>query len=252
MVRLVALGGLALINAAGAVVAEQRRRLALLALLGSTGERGLTRDKLLGYLWPEHPAEHARHALEQLLYHLRRQVSDNLFLGRDPLRIDPRVVAVDVVEFEAAVAEGEHARAVELYRGPFLDGFYLNAAPAFEVWVEGERARLAAAQMRALVRLAEQEREAGHHTAEIECWRRVSQVDPIGSRAALGLMRALARAGDLAGALWYARVYAERVWKELEAAPDPAVMACAEELRQRAGQAPGANRSRPPPTSDPA
>ena len=75
MYRLVALGGLTLANAAGGVAARQRRRLALLALLAPRGEHGMTRDKLLGYLWPEQTAERARHALEQLIYYLRREVS---------------------------------------------------------------------------------------------------------------------------------------------------------------------------------
>jgi len=121
MLRLVALGGLALTDASGAVVAEQRRRLALLALLATGGRLGLTRDKLVGYLWPEHPAERSRHALEQLLYHLRRQLGIDAVVGRDPLRLDAGVIAADVVEFDAAMAGGDHARAVELYGGPFLD-----------------------------------------------------------------------------------------------------------------------------------
>ncbi|MGH9025957.1 MAG: hypothetical protein ACRDWD_07560, partial [Acidimicrobiia bacterium] len=43
--------------------AIQRRRLALLALLATARSRGLTRDKLVGYLWPERTADAARHLL---------------------------------------------------------------------------------------------------------------------------------------------------------------------------------------------
>jgi len=107
MLRLVTLGGLSLTDASGAPVAAQRRRLALLALLAPYGERGVTREKLVGYLWPEHPPERARHALEQLVYYLRRQVGERLFLGPDPLRLDPVTVGVDVQEFERAVAGGD-------------------------------------------------------------------------------------------------------------------------------------------------
>ena len=35
----------------------QKRRLALLALLDAAGERGMSRDKLLGLLWPESEAK---------------------------------------------------------------------------------------------------------------------------------------------------------------------------------------------------
>lgn len=66
MFRLQTFGGLALVDGAGAGVATQRRRLGLLALLAAAGERGLTRDKLLAYLWPESPPENARHSLDKL------------------------------------------------------------------------------------------------------------------------------------------------------------------------------------------
>ena len=60
--------------------ATQRRRLALLALLASAGPRGVRRDKLLAYLWPESDAEQGRHSLSQTLYSLRQELgSTNLW-----------------------------------------------------------------------------------------------------------------------------------------------------------------------------
>jgi DNA-binding SARP family transcriptional activator len=38
----------------------QRHRLALLALLATSGSRPQSRDKLVGWLWPERDTEHAR------------------------------------------------------------------------------------------------------------------------------------------------------------------------------------------------
>ena len=73
MFRLETLGSLGLTDGPAAAVTTQRRRLALLALLAVAGERGLTRDKLVAYLWPNSPSDNARHGLEQLLYGLRRQ-----------------------------------------------------------------------------------------------------------------------------------------------------------------------------------
>jgi hypothetical protein len=45
------------------VVAEQRRRLALLVLLASGRERGVSRDKLIAALSPESPSDSARRLL---------------------------------------------------------------------------------------------------------------------------------------------------------------------------------------------
>ena len=98
-VRLHTFGGLSLTDGAE-VVASQRQRLALLALLAVAGDRGCTRDKLMAYLWPQSPIEAARHGLQQLLYYLRRQAHGELFLGTDPVRLNPEAISSDVAEFD--------------------------------------------------------------------------------------------------------------------------------------------------------
>ena len=227
MFRLGTFGGLALVDAAGDAVIPQRRPLALLALLAVAGERGLTRDKILGYLWSESSSENARHALEQLLYSMRKRVPVPLIKGTDPLRLHLPEVDADVVEFARAVAGGDLPRAAALYRGPFLDGFYLAGAPEFERWAEQERERLAAEYNQALRRLAADARDFGRQTAEIDLWRRVVAADPLGERAVVALVRAMIEAGDRAGAARHARDYEARLREEVPGAPVPDVLALA-------------------------
>jgi serine/threonine-protein kinase len=240
MFRLGTFGGLVLTDAAGDLVMPQRRRLAFLALLGAAGARGLSRDKVLGYLWSESSSENARHALEQLLYSMRKQVAEPLFQGTDPLRLDTRVVQADVVEFARAIAANNPAGAVTVYRGPFLDGFYLAGAPEFERWAEGERARLEAEHAEALRRLAAEAHALGRRTTEIDLRRRLASADPLAERAAVALVRALVEAGDWAGALRHAREYEARVREEIPGAPVTDLM----ELVRRMG---GERPSRPAP-----
>src|SRR5919205_2174450 len=124
--------------------ASQRKRLALLVLLAAAGQRPVSRDRLLAYLWSETDAERARHSLNQSLHALQRALhTDALFLGTTSLQLNPAMISSDIADFESAVAQGAHERAVELYAGPFLDGFYLEGTPEFDRWAEAERARLA-------------------------------------------------------------------------------------------------------------
>jgi DNA-binding SARP family transcriptional activator len=62
MLRVHTFGGLTLTveDAPVTGVLTQRRRLALLALLAVAGERGVSRDKLVGCLWPESEAAKAQ------------------------------------------------------------------------------------------------------------------------------------------------------------------------------------------------
>jgi eukaryotic-like serine/threonine-protein kinase len=231
------------VDGAGAAVATQHRRLALLALLAAAGERGLTRDKLLAYLWPESPAENARHALEQLLYALRRQVHEALFLGTDPLHLNPRVITSDLAAFEEACARGAVTDAVALYRGPFLDGFYLRGAGEFERWVETERARLAERYAATLERLGRQAAAQGDRVAAVATWRKAVALDPFSSRAALGLMTALANAGERAEAIRHGRAYEALVRQEFGAEPAAAVSALLRRLLSQTGELDRASRS---------
>src|SRR5829696_4982292 len=126
-------GGLSLKGARGPITgpAAQRLRLALLALL-AVHRDGVSRDKLVAYLWPERDSKHGRNLLKQAVHALRRGLDDEAIVASgDELRLNSSIVQTDVAEFEEALRRGDRARAVQLYRGDFLDGFFLKEAPEF-------------------------------------------------------------------------------------------------------------------------
>ena len=144
--------------------AGQRKSLAVLGLLGAAGDRGMSRDRILAYVWPEVGLEKGSHRLTQVLYALRRELdTDDLCLGSCELRLNPERVWTDLREFETARLAGDLERAVQLYGGPFLDGFFLTDAPEFERWVENERAGYAQQVVEALETLAAKSAAAGDH-----------------------------------------------------------------------------------------
>ena len=193
------------------------RVIALLALLIGHGSRGISRDKILAYLWPESDTDHARNSLKQALFSLRHAFSDPVVLwGPGLLRLNPVVVEVDLWLFESAIANGQEPTAVSLYRGPFLDGFYASGLSEFERWVELERQRLAAAHADALKTLATRAEAAAEWAAAVVWWRRLTEAEPFSTPAALGLMRALYSAGDPTAAVEHARRHACRVREELD------------------------------------
>ncbi|MFN2563968.1 MAG: BTAD domain-containing putative transcriptional regulator [Gemmatimonadaceae bacterium] len=235
MLRIRTLGGIAAETEAGEPIgaAVQGRRMALLVLVARAGSSGVSRDKLLAYLWAESDAERARSSLRQTLYALRRDLAaDELILGTgDRLSLNPSVATVDADEFQRALAAGDLERAVGVYGGPFLDGFHLSGAPEFERWVQQERDELARQYRGALETLAGRATGARDHARAVELWRRIAAADPLDPRAALGLMRSLASAGNKSAALQHARVYEVLVKEELDTAPDPTVARFVEQLR---------------------
>ncbi len=231
------LGGLTLHGPSGPLSGRvaQRRRLALLALLGVAGEKGLSRDKLAGHLWAESDETHARHLISDSLYVLHRALgTDAIIAAGEFLRLNREAVSCDVAAFEEALAGGNLESAVRLYAGPFLDGFYVGAAGEFDAWVEAERERLADLYASALKSLAERAEAAKDYEAAAEWWKRLVAHDPYNSRAVLRVMQVLAAAGDRANALEHYRAHELRLREEFDIEPDEELRVLAEGLKKEA------------------
>ena len=213
--------------------ASQRRTLALLAALAIAGEGGLSRDKIVGLLWPETDSERARHSLTQALYAARRALeADDLFTVNADVRLNRQRLLCDVNELEAALDSGDLERAVALYTGPFLDGFFLAGSPEFEQWSSLQRGRLEARVIEALERLAANAETEGDYRRAAEWRKRISTIRPLDSGNTVKLMAALVESGDRAGALQHARVHEVLLREQLDLQPDVAVLALAKKLRE--------------------
>ena len=234
LLRLLTFGSLTLLadGEAATGATTRRRRLALLALLAVARRRGLHRDKIHAYLWPESDTQRARHGLNQLVYFQRRHLDGgNLFLGKKTLRLNPAVVTCDVWEFEDALDSGAHAAAVRLYTGPFLDGFFVRGAPGFERWVDDERRRLAQRCTDAFRQLATTAAAKGEHLQATAWWRRAAELSPFDTEIILRLVEASVASGDRAGAVQHAEHHVDLLRKELGLAPDPRVSGMIDRLR---------------------
>ena len=212
----------------------QRRRLALLAILATVQARGrgVGREKLVAYLWPEADADRGRHLLSDSVYRINQSVgTEAIVAAGDELRLNPVALSSDVADFERAVEAGDRERAAALYTGPLLDGMFLVDGTEFERWLDGERERLGRAYAEVLDGLAQAAEDRGAVTNAVGWWRRLAAHDRFSSRVALRLMQALAATGDSAAAVQHAAMHATLLRDELGVEPTAAVAKLAERLR---------------------
>jgi len=234
MLYLRAFGGLALENGGRPIVgaAGQRSRLAILAVLATAGDRPVSRDRLVAVFWPDQGEESAHGALRQALYALRRDTGEReLTLGTSELRLNPAVIGSDVLDFDVALRSREFDRALERYTGPLLDGIHLRDVPEFERWADDERERRLEQYRAALKELASGATARGEFGRAGGFLTKLAASDPLSASSAVALMKALVRADDHSAALRHAREHERFVRAELDAAPDPAVVALAEDIR---------------------
>ena len=185
-------------------------------------------------LWPDGDPDKMSANLRQALASLRRQIeipplpsgsvirSDNARLS-----IDPKMVSVDVAEFERTLDEARKEsdparrrpileRALALYRGEFLPGYA-------EEWVLLERARLEDIYVHTLRALAQCALEAGHSDQAIDVLHRSLIKDPYNEPIHADLIRIHLEAGQPTRALEHYREVERRFADELGVPPDEAL-----------------------------
>lgn len=213
--------------------ATQRRRVALVALLASAPSRTLSRDRLIGVIWPERDVSQARKLLSEALYVIRRELGESVLdtSNGDLVLLDATEIACDLWQFSQAVAQGDLATAADLSDAPFLDGVFLDEAEEFERWLDGERRRIAHDRQGVLLELAASAERQGVWTDAARSWQRLLHDEPLSARFVLGAANALTSGGELPAALQVLSTYEDRLRRELEVAPEPEVLELANSLR---------------------
>jgi DNA-binding SARP family transcriptional activator len=228
--RIRALGSLSFVADAVDVAAllERPVRAGLLVVLAV--ERELSRERLLALLWPESDPAHARHALNQTLYLVRRDLGADLWEANgERLRAAPGLQA-DVHDFRGALAAERWEEAIGLCEGEFLGGWYLAGGRAFEEWVERQRADLRRKLRQAYRGAIQRALDAGKVTHALEVARRWVALDPLEDEAHHRMIELHARLGQRAAALERFDEY-RRLLAEEDLAPLEEIVALVDQLR---------------------
>jgi DNA-binding SARP family transcriptional activator/Leucine-rich repeat (LRR) protein len=197
---------------------------ALLVYLALEADRSHRRDALAEMLWPDRPEGVARNSLRQALANLRKAIGDReasppfLRVTRGEVWFNPDSAHwLDVAACSALLAAchvHRHRRvetcepcirrlreAVALYRGPFLEQFYLGDSAAFEEWALVQRERMQRQAMKTLKHLTAYHERRGEYKEACEFARRQVELEPWNEAAQRELMRTLALSGQRSAAL---------------------------------------------------
>ena len=205
--------------------ASQQRRLALLALIASSPGASISRDRLLGLLWPERDERTARHLLADSLYVLRRTLGEGAIVATgEVLRLLPELVWTDIVELRTALAEERWADALQLYRGEFLDGFFVRNAAEFDQWAMVEREGLRTMATRAASTLANELQQQGRLREAATAAERALELAPCDEATFRDLLKILIEADNPVRAEAVARAFVERLASELGVRPSAETM----------------------------
>jgi TolB-like protein/DNA-binding SARP family transcriptional activator len=214
-------------------VLAQPKRLALLAYLAAAAPGGPgastfhRRDTLLALFWPDQDVTRARAALSRAVHYLRASLGEGvvLSLGDEELGVDPDRLSCDATRFRKELSKGRLAEALELYRGDFVERFFLSDLPELDRWIESERRRFrdsAAGAARSLSKSAE---SSGDLAMALHWARQASSYAPYDEPDARRVLLLLGRLGDRGSALEFFERFARRLRSDLELDPSPETVA---------------------------
>lgn len=202
----------------------------LLALLAANGDRFVSEDLVLEAFWPEDPVR-GRRSLNSSTSLLRTYLKPTGWTGElnavlrtsAGLRLNPDLPRWhDLDDLEKALDEGQDRRAVELYRGAYLEGCYMD-------WALAIRHRVERKITQALLRLAQAQLKADPAEA-VEHAERLLEIDSCSQDGYLVLMMALMALGKPEEAVRQYKIITQRLWAELAMEPSIALL----EAHQRA------------------
>lgn len=185
---------------------SSRKAAALLVYLAVTG-RAHHREVLAELFWEERASAQASANLRAVLTRLRREVGSFLAITRQSIGMNlDSDYWLDRAAFEALLmsdsepTEGALTRAVDLYQGDFLEGFYVGSH-GFEDWSLLERERLRLRALSTLDRLVSHHLSRGNCAAGITYATRLLDMDRLREKTHQQLMQLLAHSGEREAAL---------------------------------------------------
>lgn len=224
------LGGAEIMLGDKALTLSTRKMTALLAYL-VMHKRPFTREQLAELLWDDRELTQGLANLRSILSSLRRSLKPYLLINRQTVAFNhDSHYWLDITAFIERLAQARDggetnyqilAEAAALYRGDFLDGFYIREARQFEEWALLEREQLQRRAINALQELANQAQESFQPRAGIEYAARLLKFDPFNEGVHRQLMLFLARDGRRHAALAHYEQLRLLLAQEMQLVPLP-------------------------------
>lgn len=210
------------------------KRLALLVYLLLKKPFGFhRRDSLLPLFWPNQGQKSARNSLSNMLYHIRKAIDLHAISNRgsEEVKLNPETFWSDVNAFEQNLQNGMPKKALKLYRGDLLEGFYIpEASTDLDQWLDQERDRFCKMAFNASWTLADQAEETDDFKAAKKWAKKAASFEPLCDKTHGRLIQLLHRTGNQKEAMEAYKGFADRYRKELEVEPPTELTTLAKEV----------------------
>ena len=138
------------------------------------------REQLIDLFFQASEPKQAAANLRATLSRLRKELAPFLAVNNRTVGILPEAeIWLDSAEFSQLIAAGQEAKALDLYHGEFLAGFFLRDAPEFENWALVERERLRLMAIEAMQKQITLSQNQADYWVALQAINRLLAVEPL-------------------------------------------------------------------------
>lgn len=190
----------------------------LFSYLLMNNNKSFNREKLANLFWDSSTEEAARYNLRYNIWALRKIFEENkndpkiLICEKDTCKINTKHIYVDAFYLEEMVDNlpnqdnEEYIQKLEkvkdIYKGEFLEGFYIKRCSEFNDWIFFERERLQKKYFNTLSKLAEIYKLKGKFQDSIDNLEAMLKINPLQEELYVRLINVYLELGDRATALY--------------------------------------------------
>ncbi|MEA4987950.1 MAG: BTAD domain-containing putative transcriptional regulator [Anaerovorax sp.] len=217
----------------GKAIEEQlgAKAFALICLLVLNKNRYLSREKIIGYLWPDSNEEAARYNLRYNLWLIKKHIGTdqqgNTFLYIDKeccginREFDFTCDILDIMKFKPSEEDSIDSilKLKQLFRGDFLEGCYFNKCDEFNELIIFERINFEQRKVKILKRLVELYEKENNFEICLETINEILEIEPYDEEMVSKVLDIYLSCGKQVAAITYYNQFSNQLAGNLGIAP---------------------------------
>lgn len=191
------------------------KAIALICLLALNEKRYLSREKIIGYLWPDSNAEAAKYNLRYNLWLIKKNIEPDKS-GHQFLRVDNDCCCInkdyqfecdifDVMKFKPNQEDSIEGmlKLKQLFRGDLLEGCYFNKCDELNELIIFERINFEQRKVKILKRLVELYEIENNYDSCLEIINEILEIEPYDEGMVLKILDIYIKCGKQVAAITY-------------------------------------------------
>lgn len=204
---------------------------ALICLLVLNENKYLSREKIIGYLWPDSTDDAARYNLRYNLWLVKKSIQRDRN-GHGFLHVDKECCSInqeyefvsdilEIINFLPSESDTIESilRLKEMFQGDFLEGCYFNKCDELNEWIIFERINFEKRKVKVLKRLAELYEKSEAYEACLETINEVLEIEPYDETVVSKILDIYMACGKRAAAITYYNKFSNQLAGSLGIVP---------------------------------